>query len=321
MAKANLDGFATSEELKQYNVQEGAFRLGRIHSDHGIDQAAGITDDRHLFMVAGSRAGKGTTMIIPNLIEWPGGVFCIDPKGENASITAMRRGSEKEAHGTATSVREFLDQKVAILDPYGSVRGPARKYRVTYDPILDIDKGKDDEPGQILAIAESIVISEKGSGSHFTESVETILAGVIEAVIHTDDDRNNHTLAFCRKKILERFESLKEYLSEVKTDAGLAQDAFGLLDQVGEEEGGSFASTLSRQLKWIADPRVQRHLADGGFSLTKAIRENWSVYVCIPPSRIPRMTRWLRSIVRAALDAKMNSPFRAPRRANLVSTR
>jgi type IV secretion system protein VirD4 len=52
---------------------------------------------------------------------------------------------------------------------------------------------------------------------------------------------------------------------------------------------------------------MQRHLASGDFSLVKALRENWSVYVCLPPSQINRMKRWLRALVRIALDAKMDT--------------
>jgi len=53
----------------------------------------GIDDDRHLVTIAGSRSGKGTSAIIPNLCLYPGSVVCLDPKGENATLTAARRGS------------------------------------------------------------------------------------------------------------------------------------------------------------------------------------------------------------------------------------
>ncbi|MBL4591773.1 MAG: type IV secretory system conjugative DNA transfer family protein, partial [Phycisphaerales bacterium] len=88
-----LQGFADNSILKSdFEARAGSFLLGRIHPDHGLNASAGISDDRHLFIMAGSRAGKGTSMLIPNLLQWQGGVFCIDPKGENASVTAMRRG-------------------------------------------------------------------------------------------------------------------------------------------------------------------------------------------------------------------------------------
>ena len=53
----------------------------------------GYEDDRHVLLVSGSRSGKGAGIIIPNLCRWPGSCVVIDPKGENATVTAERRGS------------------------------------------------------------------------------------------------------------------------------------------------------------------------------------------------------------------------------------
>ena len=50
------------------------------------------TGDRHLLTVAPTRAGKGVAAIIPNLLTYPGSALVIDPKGENAMVTALRRG-------------------------------------------------------------------------------------------------------------------------------------------------------------------------------------------------------------------------------------
>jgi len=42
---------------------KGSIYLGR----NGKGEAVGVNDDRHLFTAAGNRAGKGTSLIIPNL--------------------------------------------------------------------------------------------------------------------------------------------------------------------------------------------------------------------------------------------------------------
>jgi len=59
--------------------REGAIYLGRNEQGRPI----GINDDRHIFTAAGNRAGKGTSLIIPNLYLWEGSAVIIDPKGEN----------------------------------------------------------------------------------------------------------------------------------------------------------------------------------------------------------------------------------------------
>jgi len=45
----------------------------------------------HLLSVAPARHGKGTSVVIPNLLHYSGSVFVTDPKGELAAITACHR--------------------------------------------------------------------------------------------------------------------------------------------------------------------------------------------------------------------------------------
>ena len=69
-----------------YAYRDGTVWLGRSATDHHVP--LGYEDDRHVCLVGGSRGGKGTTSIIPALLTWPGSVCVLDPKGENATITA-----------------------------------------------------------------------------------------------------------------------------------------------------------------------------------------------------------------------------------------
>lgn len=303
-----MEGFADRESIKNYVHKNGSFYLGKIHKDHGLRGDAGIDDDRHIFICAGSRAGKGTSLLIPNLIRWQGGVFCIDPKGEAASVTAMRRGTKKAALNTGTGVRKFIGQQVAILDPFNTVRGAATAYKVNYDPLSDIDITHPDAVGMIETIAEGIVVTEAGKNDHWSESAATILAGVIEAVKITKS-KKDHTLPYCRTLLLSGFDKVEKLL-EKAPHGDLAPSALDILQDVGEDERGSFKTTLSRQLKWLNDRRIREHLSgDTNFSLMKAIREQWTIYVCIPPRMISRFKRWLRLLVNFAFDAKMSSPF------------
>lgn len=299
-----MAGFAAGDELNRYAMREGAFFVGRVHEDHGVSFPAGVADDRHIFIVAGNRAGKGLSFGIPNALTWPGPLFAIDPKGEMASIAALRRASASDATGTGTSVRSFLGQRVAILDPLGQVRGPARAFRVSYNPLADIDMSAGGGVRAIQAAASSIIQAEQGNAAHFSETAETILAGVIEAV-KLKEPPERQILPQCRALMLAGFEPLKAYLLSVDTAAGLAQEAATLMDEVGGDEWGSHRSTLSRSLKWLAEPDMQTHLAPSAFSLRDAVQAGWSVFVAIPPDEIARFKSWMRLIVRSVIDAKM----------------
>lgn len=329
-----MEGMADEEELKQYRHQAGAFYLGGIHPDHGAQFEAGIKDDRHIFIVAGNAAGKGRSLIVQNAIRWQGGLVCLDPKGELASITAIRRGTEEAAKGTGTSVRQFLGQKIAILDPFNETVGAAKAYQVRYNPLSDIDIHSEDGQGQIKKIAAACIVPEEGKNSFFSESAETILAGTIEAVLLTYP-KEKHTLSFVRKTLLHSFDDLLEILQDIPLDSelrefkdtidgeekdfieekkprgripddGLAAEAVGMLgDVIGTDEAGAFKTTLSRNLKWLSEKQMQRHVASSDVSLTDVVQSGGSVYVVVPPNRIDDFKSWLRIITQTAINAKI----------------
>ena len=60
--------------------------------------------------VAGSRAGKSSTVLIPNLRQYPGSVVVLDPKGELARATIEHR--------------RRMGQKCFVLDPFGETGVP-----------------------------------------------------------------------------------------------------------------------------------------------------------------------------------------------------
>src|SRR5665213_2312995 len=75
---------------QSYLYHDGTVWLGRSASESQV--ALGYRDDRHVCLVGGSRGGKGTTSILPALLTWPGSICVLDPKGENATVSAARRG-------------------------------------------------------------------------------------------------------------------------------------------------------------------------------------------------------------------------------------
>jgi type IV secretory pathway TraG/TraD family ATPase VirD4 len=76
----------------------------------------------------------------------------VDPKGENATVTARRRGEGSEyAIG--------LGQKVCVLDPYGEVQLPA-SLKARYNPLDAIDPESDFAVDDAARIAAALVVVE-----------------------------------------------------------------------------------------------------------------------------------------------------------------
>jgi type IV secretion system protein VirD4 len=121
--------FLTTGELREkHSYHAGSFFVGRCPETGGM---RGATSKAHVAIFAGTRGGKGSTLIIPNLILWAGSAVCIDPKGENASVTLAGWGEGSHyCHGQG--------KKGYAWDPYHIGTDPD-KHRVSFNPLDLID--------------------------------------------------------------------------------------------------------------------------------------------------------------------------------------
>ena len=123
-----------------------------------------VAAEKHLLSIAGTRSGKGVSLIIPNLLTWGGAALVIDPKGENAWITAARRRA--------------LGQKTYILDPwdevdlrYGDAAGSGeREPTARFNPLSILDCLNPNFADDVAGLAEATIIVTPGQGAHFDES-------------------------------------------------------------------------------------------------------------------------------------------------------
>ncbi|RDE07829.1 type IV secretory system conjugative DNA transfer family protein [Pelagibacterium lacus] len=95
-------------EGQKPSFKSGDLWLSRMHTGESV----GYADDRHALVVSGTRSGKGTSIIVPNLILWPGSAVVIDPKGENATVTARRRGKGSTVMASSTCKRSSSSEKL-----------------------------------------------------------------------------------------------------------------------------------------------------------------------------------------------------------------
>ena len=138
----------------------------------------GLDDDRHAVTLAGARSGKGLSSIIPNLCLYPGSVVCLDPKGENASITAMRRGGGDEWC-------EGMGQEVYVLDPFGVAEVPD-DMRASLNPVGLLDKDSPLVVDDAALLAEGLVLPGTGGGDeHWTETARNLVRGILLHLVST----------------------------------------------------------------------------------------------------------------------------------------
>jgi type IV secretion system protein VirD4 len=123
----------------------------------------GITDNRHMMWVAGSRAGKSVGLV-NNLLLYGGSVIATDPKGELANITAARRAE--------------LGQKVHILDPFNIVADRLSGFRANFNPMSILTPSSTTIIEDAGLIADALVIAA-GKDPHWDETAKNFIEGVI----------------------------------------------------------------------------------------------------------------------------------------------
>jgi type IV secretion system protein VirD4 len=123
-----------------------------------------------MMTVAGTGAGKGRSAIIPNLLTYPGSVYCQDFKGQNAAVTAQRRRT--------------MGQTVHILDPMGAVLEKGARL----NPLEPLDPKARGYVEQIDSIVDALVIGSDDKNRFFEDAARTLIAGLIDYVVRRDGD-------------------------------------------------------------------------------------------------------------------------------------
>jgi type IV secretory pathway TraG/TraD family ATPase VirD4 len=160
---------------ERYAYREGAIWLGRC--PHDPERAIGYEDNRHVFLCAETRSGKGRAFLVNNQVLWPGSLIAIDPKGE-AVVTAAARRGPGNAHC------DGLGQEVYILDPSGIDLPPELdRFRAHFNPLAAL---RPDDPRLVektSRVADAICEINQGDSAVWDKRGRQLVTAVIRHVI------------------------------------------------------------------------------------------------------------------------------------------
>lgn len=258
----------------------------------------GTLDNRHVLTVAGSRGGKGVSLIVPNLLMYDGSVLAIDPKGELARITARARRQK--------------GQKVVVLDPFGE-SGLASG---SFNPLDELDpdgRNVKDDAGQI---ADALIVANERD-PHWTDSARIFIKALI---LFTLTLRPEHRTLITVWRLLAGTHPLVTDLArraECSTRAALftlLRGCVGPFDgaiagtgnsfaQMAEREQASVFSTMLTQLEFLDSKAMEAVLQTSDARLSELKTGPTTLYLCLPATRMGTHARWLRVIINLALIA------------------
>lgn len=229
----------------------------------------------HYLTVAPTGAGKGRSAIIPTLLDYPGPAIVLDPKGENAQVTARAR-------------RE-MGQEVYILDPFRSL-GPTSHALNPLD-VLDLNGADVETEAQTLAAMFS-------QGNRFAKdpfwdnNARGLIAGLIAYFSGTPGvDRAHRNLPYLCDFLQGEDPAYNIAVLLDRDGAKMPRlarrELAAFLNQPEKETRPSVLSTAVSYLKDYNSERVSNTLKTSDVALVDVVRgKPLTIYIVIPPDRL-----------------------------------
>lgn len=282
--------FATKSEILKSGltgtIRKGGIVIGKMLFGKKVLRVS-ESEDRHVFLIAPTRYGKGVGMIIPTLLEWPHSVVVLDVKGENWAKTSGYR--HKAGH------------RVLRMDWTSSPAG--KSWRATWNPFNEIRADSIVRDSQRIAM-DILDPDGRGFNDHWVRSGYTFLSGLIMYMYLRNNDPVEGAFPFpLSMRGLSMIVSDPErpiddlYGDMLSFNRREVQEiAREMLNRAPPEKSG-VVSTLNGFLSTYRDTMVTENTAMSNFNLTDFIdpdKKPVSLYITVPPSDIER----LRSLVR-----------------------
>lgn len=252
--------------------------------------------ESHALIVAPSGTGKGTSVVIPTLLLYRSSLITIDPKGENAAITARYR-------------RDQLGHTIHIVNPWdvhGALFNAFGFDSATFNP-LDILDPKD---RNIVGIANSIAVTICHQGavndSFWQDNATAMLAGILLWVADAQDPiREPKTLAHVADTVSggENADDLRRTLFPKMVASssyrGAMRKLVGRFVQMDDKTYSGVIAQLSKSLQFLADDQIATATDHSSFALADLVNGRTTLYIVIPDDQMQAQAIWLKLMVTA----------------------
>jgi type IV secretion system protein VirD4 len=254
--------------------------------------------DAHLLTFAPTGAGKGVSCVIPTLLDYPGSMLVIDPKGENYAVTAGYRRS--------------IGHKVVALDPFGLVGGTD-----SFNPMESLDVSDPDCIDEAAALAEMLVVRDprpSADTTFWSEEAKALIAGLILLAAESPGMHTMTTVWEILSVPPRDLTKLWRMMSASTGAHGAIKHAGDRVLQKADRVRSSVIAEAQSHLHFLESRRLADVLSSSSFSFSDLKTSRMTVYLIVPPDRLDICRRWLRLMVASALHALIRTPGLPPQR-------
>lgn len=265
--------------------------LGRTRFRHDFrPRHIGMPINCHMANLGMSNSGKAATQTFTILGTLGASALVVDVKGEYTRCTHRRRSELGPVH---------------VVDPFG-ITG---KKPSQYNPLHGVDPRTQAGLERIAAITGAIVEREAdGRTKHFDDNAITVIEGVMTYVCAAMPEKMRNLVTVYRLLQSKHPQSDGYQAGVFDTMVGeMAKVPFGqcaaaarLLSTTGDNEKGGFLSTISRNFKWLASPKMQHLFSGHDFDFSELATlgdEKPTIFVALGIDKHERYHRFLRLMV------------------------
>ena len=246
--------------------------------------------DKHFLSIMPNRSGKGRSQIIPNLLQladWS--CLVIDPKGENALVTAQWR--KQQGH------------EIVIFNPYGLWAEEFKKRGFhtfqTFNPLLNLDPNSDRFIGDVDTLADALIYNT-GGDSHWSEGAKGLVALLIMYLV--TEESETATFRRLRELIAGGYDSLSVAFSLMEiSPSDLVRENVGRFKHKTKETESIFA-TAETQTNIFRNKTLCNALEGEAFNFEAMKNKKMTVYLILPAEYLVTQARFLRLILLSAMS-------------------
>ena len=289
--------FAKNEDLKAMGLDKssGLF-LGSLNG-----QNIYYPGETHLLTIAPPGAGKGTSIVIPNLLTYPGSVIVTDPKGELYAITARHR-------------QEKLGHKIIVLCPWAKKLSAELGMEIPdhgFNPLSIIQPGSDikDEAELISSLLLPGSANMKADDEFWIEGGQSILTAFMLHLKSLEETLGPLTLPLLRQYLHLAPDELTAVLfamSKNENFGGCIREYGGKLLGTAERSPKQFEGLLGSAQKALkiydSGGPLGEHVSHGEIDFKTLKREPTTIYLIMPSDRAHTHAPWLSLTMSLAIE-------------------
>ncbi|WP_339948487.1 type IV secretory system conjugative DNA transfer family protein [uncultured Albimonas sp.] len=262
--------------------------LGQAYDGHALRKFA-YKGDRHLLTVAPTRSGKGVSHIVPNLLTYPGSALVIDPKGENAMITA--------------DARDAMGQEVLLVDPWNIAAGAMGREPARFNPLDWLQLGDVDITENAMLLADAIVQQQDAKGDAFwREEAKALIQGAIMHVAVDEAFEGRRHLGTVRDLLLLSGPDMKVMFERMANSPHHIVASTGARSLQKEERlMANVLASAQAETHMLDSARLRESLSVSDFRFEDLKKRPMTVYLILPADRLDAFSRFLRLLVQQAI--------------------